>query len=64
VIRADDLAHVFGVEARRRAVEPTRSQNRTVSWRRSGDAASCEVCGVAVSVAALPAASSPVAGSL
>src|SRR4249920_3754981 len=46
------------------AVEPTRSQNMTVSWRRSADPATCEGCGVAVSVAGLPAASTPVAGSL
>jgi len=44
------------------AVEPTRSANMTVSWRRSADPAGC---GVAVSVADLPvAASTPDVGSL
>ena len=35
LVGAHDVAHVLGVEAAESAVEPTRSTNITVSWRRS-----------------------------
>ena len=37
VVLVEDLAQIFGIELSRRAVEPTRSTNMTVSWRRSAD---------------------------
>src|SRR2546423_349370 len=45
------------------AVEPTRSQNRTVSWRRSAEPV-CELCGAAASIVEPAAASTPIDGSL
>ena len=35
LVGRNDLAQVFGVHAGRQAVEPTRSENITVTWRRS-----------------------------
>ena len=43
--RHSDLSHVLGVEPTERAVEPTRSQNMTVSWRRSADPESAKAAG-------------------
>ena len=52
VIGADDLAQILGIEPRRSAVEPTRSQNITVSCRRSASAGAGASRGAAVAAAA------------
>jgi hypothetical protein len=57
VISADDLAHVLGVEARAEsAVEPTRSQNMTVNWRRSASGETTSAAGMVETASPPPAA--------
>ena len=45
VIRGDDFAQILGIEPRGESVEPTRSQNMTVSCRRSAATVPCGLVG-------------------